>query len=62
MALIAEVTEVAGAVPVGTELVQLTEPVPEGPVACSGIDAVKVSPDVLVVSMTADRVAVLEPR
>src|ERR1700743_1816379 len=62
MALIADVTEVAGGVPTpGTELVQLTALVPEGPATCRGIDALVVSPAVPVVSMVVERVWVLEP-
>src|ERR1700754_3637877 len=57
----ADVTLVVGAVPVGTELVQLTELGPAGPATCSGIEAMKLSPVVPLVSMVAERVWVLEP-
>src|ERR1700743_1907444 len=61
MALIADVTEVAGAAPGDAALVQLTEPAPDEPAACSGIDAVLLSPAMPVVSTVAERVWVLEP-
>ena len=48
MALIAEVTLIAGAVPLpAVVLEQLTDPVPDGPAPCSGNDAVSVVPELM---------------
>src|SRR5579875_938160 len=57
-ASIAEVTDTDGG---ATELVQLTEPVPDWPASCSGIDAIDDWPATPVVSIVTDRVSVLEP-
>src|ERR1700753_1203037 len=61
MALIAAVTLVVGAVPVGTELVQVTVPAPDGPATWSGIEAVGGSPELPSVAIRGARVSVLEP-
>ena len=57
IALIAVVTLTVGTVPVpDTELGQLTPAVPDGPAACSGIEALLVLPEIPVVSIVATRV------